>query len=209
VTNAAGQEVDRLSQQYLLRAPQENLPAARSGDVLFYREADLPPGRYTVDAVAYDALTQKASVVSTALDVPATAENGPRLSSVVLVGRAEKAAPADVQPENPLFYGETILYPNMGGPFRKSATPNLGFFFTVYGVPTGSPPPKATIEVYRGEQGAGRVTADLPAPDANGRIQYAGALPLQSFAPGSYTFKVTTNAGGSSVSRQAPFVIAE
>jgi VWFA-related protein len=209
VTNAAGQEVDRLSQHYLLRAPQENLQAARGGDVLFYREADLPPGRYTVDAIAYDALAQKAGAVTTTVEVPAVADGQPRLSSVVLVGRAEKASPGDVQAENPLFYGDTILYPNMGAPYRKSATPNLGFFFTLYGVPPGTAAPKATIEVYKGDQGAGRVVADLPAPDANGRIQYAGALPLQGFTPGAYTFKVTTTAGAGTVSRQASFVVAE
>jgi VWFA-related protein len=208
VVDAAGKEVDRLSQHYLLRAPQDNLAAARGGDVLFYREADLPPGKYKVDVVAYDALVQKAGVTSAFLEIPPAAEGRPRLSSVVLVGRAEKAAPADATADNPLFYGETILYPNMGAPFRKSATPNLGFFFTVYGVPAGTAP-KATIEVFRGEQGAGRVTADLPAPDAKGRIQYAGALPLQGFAPGNYTFKVTTTAGGGTDSRQAPFVVAE
>jgi hypothetical protein len=141
--------------------------------------------------------------------VPPAVEGRPRLSSVVLVGRAEKSSPGDVPADNPLFYGDTILYPNMGGAFRKSVTPNLGFFFTVYGVPKDAPAPKATIELYRGEQGAGRVTADLPAPDANGRIQYAGALPLQGFAPGAYTFKVTALAGVATDTRQASFVVAE
>jgi VWFA-related protein len=207
VKNAMGQEVDRLSQHYTLRAPAEHLAAARGGDVLFYREANLAPGRYTVEAVAYDALAQKAGVSTAVLDVPEALEGKPRLSSVVLVGRAEKASAADTPGENPLFYGDTILYPTMGGAFRKSVTPNLGFFFTLYGVPAGSAPPKAVIEIYKGEQGAGRVTADLPAPDANGRIQYAGALPLQGFAPGAYTFKLSTTAGGDS--RQASFTVAE
>jgi hypothetical protein len=209
VKDANGQEVDRLSQHYLLRVPADSLDAARAGDVLFYREADLPSGRYAVEAVVYDALAQKAGTSTAAFEVPPAVEGRPRLSSVVLVGRAEKASPADVQSDNPLFYGDTILYPNMGGAFRKSVTPNLGFFFTVYGVPNGVPAPKATIELYRGEQGAGRVTADLPAPDANGRIQYAGALPLQGFAPGAYTFKVTALAGAATETRQASFVVAE
>ena len=55
----------------------------------------------------------------------------------------------------------------------------------------------------------GRVTADLPAPDANGRIQYAGALPLQSFAAGSYRLKVTALTGTTSDSRQAAFTVTE
>ena len=128
------------------------------------------------------------------------------MSSVVLVGRAEKAAPGDTNTDNPLFFGDTILYPNMAASFRKSATPNLGFFFTVYGVPAGSAPPKAVIEIFKGPLPAGRVSADLPAADANGRIQYAGALPLQGFAPGTYTFKVSTTTGGEA---RTSFTVAE
>jgi VWFA-related protein len=209
VKDAVGQEVDRMSQHYLLRVPADNLEAARAGDVLFYREADLPSGRYSIEAVVYDALTEKAGTTTATLEVPPAADGQPRLSSVVLVGRAEKAPPGDVQGDNPLFYGDTILYPSMDRAYRKSVTPNLGFFFAVYGVPAGSTAPKATIELFRGDQAAGRVTADLPAPDANGRIQYAGALPLQGFAPGAYTFKVTATAGAATATRQASFVVAE
>ena len=97
----------------------------------------------------------------------------------------------------------------MGEPFRKSTSSAVGFFFTLYGVKDAVPPAQATIEVYRGGQGAGRVTASLPAPDATGRIQYAGALPLQSFPAGSYTLKVTATTGGGIDTRQAAFTVTE
>ena len=209
VKNEAGHEVDRLSQHYLLSAAEDKLDAARRGDILFYRVADLPPGRYTVEAVAWDAQAQKGSVTSAPLDVPASQDGKPRLSSVVLVGRAEKVSPAEAQSDSPLMYGETLIYPNMGEPFRKSTSQAVGFFFTVYGVKDATTPAKATIEVYRGDQGAGRVTANLPAPDASGRIQYAGALPLQSFPAGSYTLKVTATTGAGFDTRQASFTVAE
>jgi hypothetical protein len=204
VKDPSGREVDRVSQHYPLSAPADLLEKARRGDILFYREAELPPGRYTVEAIAYDAVANKSSVSTAAVEVPAA--DGPRLSSIVLIGRAEKVA-AGEQTDNPLYYGDTILYPNMGEPFRKSVNPALGFFFSVYGAKT--PTPKATIEVYRGDQRAGQVTADLPAPDATGRIQYAGSLPLQGFAAGSYTLKVTTTGQTGSESRQASFTVAE
>jgi VWFA-related protein len=209
VKNAAGHEVDRLSQHYALSAPADKLEAARRGDILFYRLADLPPGRYTVEAVAYDAQSQKGSVTTAALEVPASQEGRPRLSSVVLVGRAEKVSSTEAQSDSPLIYGETLIYPNMGEPFRKSTSTAVGFFFTLYGVKDAAPPAQATIEVYRGTQGAGRVTASLPAPDASGRIQYAGALPLQSFPAGAYTLKVTAMTGSGVDTRQAAFTVAE
>jgi VWFA-related protein len=207
IKDESGREVDRLSQHYPLSAAEASLDAARRGDILFYREADLGPGRYTIDVVAYDVRSQKASVSTAALEVSPPQAGRPRLSSIVLVGRAEKASSSESTGDNPLFYGDTIIYPNMGEPFRKSA--NLGFFFTVYGVPEGTALPRATIEVYKGDQPAGRVTADLPAADANGRIQYAGALPLQGFAAGSYRLKVTALTGTTSDSRQAAFTVTE
>lgn len=209
VRDEKGQEVDRLSQQYLLSAPAASVDAARRGDILFYREADLAPGRHTLEAVGYDAFGNKASVGTAVLEVQPVQEGRPRLSSIVLVGRAEKV-PAGEQPgTNPLYYGETLLYPSMGGPFRKSASPALGFFFTVYGVQSGGATPRATIEVFRDEKSTGQVTAELPAADASGRIQYAGALPLQGFPAGAYRLKVTALAGSGFDSRQAVFTVAE
>jgi VWFA-related protein len=209
VKDQSGREVDRLSQHYALSAPAEHVEAARRGEILFYREAELAPGRYTVEAVAYDAMAQKAGVSTAVLEVPAASQTGPRLSSIVLVGRADKVSAAEQQNANPFYFGETIIYPNMGEPFRKVASPAVGFFFTVYGVKEAVPGPKATIEIYKGEQRAGQVTADLPAPDATGRVQYAGALPLQSFAAGTYTLKVTATTAAGSDSRQASFTVTE
>jgi len=208
VRDETGREVDRLSEHYLLSAPEARVEGARRGDLLFYRQAVLPPGHYNLEAVAYDGLSQKASVSTAAVEVPKVSGDRLRLSSVVLVGRAEKVSDAEKKSDNPLFYGDTVIYPNMGEPFKKSASPALGFFFTVYGghAPTAR---KATIEVRHGEQVAGRVTADLPAPDASGRTQFAGAVPLQNFAPGTYDLKVTVADGSGSDAQQARFTLAE
>lgn len=209
VRNEAKHEVDRLSQHYALSVPEANLEAARKGDLLFYREADLPPGRYTLEAVGYDAISTRASVTTATFEVPSPAADHPRLSSIVLVGKAEKVSASEPRGDNPLFYGDTILYPNMGDPFRKSASPALGFFFTVYGVKENATSRKAILEVYQGDHATGKVTADLPAPDASGRIQYAGALPLQGFSAGAYTLKVTASDGSGFDTRQASFTVAE
>jgi hypothetical protein len=100
----------------------------------------------------------------------------------MLVGRVEKLSPSDTT-ESPFRFGETLLYPSMGEPFRKAQSPALGFYFLVFGGSDSGGPKKATIEVYRADQPVGRVTADLPAADATGRIQYAGSLPLQPSRP--------------------------
>ena len=207
VRNEAGQEVDRLSQHYVLSAPEANLAAARSGDLLFYREADLGPGRHTVEAVGYDALSQKASVGTTVLEVPRIDSGRPSLSSIVLVGHAEKVAPSEQQAENPLYYGETVLYPNMGEPFRKSTSQALGFFFTVYGLKETPERPRSRSSGAIRPRARSRPTCPLPTrTDASST---PGALPLQSFPPGSYRIKVTAQTKAGFDTRQTSFTLAE
>jgi VWFA-related protein len=200
--------VDRLSQHYQLSASDANLEAARKGDVLFYREAELAPGKYTLEAVAYDAVAGKASVRTRAFEVPSADDQHIRLSSLMLVKRAEQVG-ASEQKEGPLYYGNTLLYPNMGEPFKKSTAKAVSFFFSALSPKDGPPPGQATVEVWRGKEAVGQVATPLPAPDAQGRIQTAGALPLSGFAPGAYELKVTLRDGKNVASSSAPFTVEE
>src|SRR6266511_2862601 len=208
VRDQARRVVDRLSQHYPLSASDSSLEAARRGDVLFYREADLPPGKYTLEVVAYDAVADKASVRTRPFEVPAADEHHVRLSSLMLVRRAEQVG-ASEQKDGPLYYGNTLLYPNMGEPYKKSTAKALGFYFSALASKDGPAPGQATVEVWRGAQAVGEVATPLPAPDAQGRIQTAGALPLSGFAPGSYELKVTLLDGKSVASSSAPFTVEE
>jgi VWFA-related protein len=203
------QEVDRLSQHYALSASASNLEAAQKGNILFYREASLRPGRYSIEAVGYDALSKKASVKTASLVVPATADGKLSLSSIILVKNAEKVGADEQKDANPLYFGDTILYPRMGEPLSKATSPNLTFFFSVYGATEPGKARKATIEVLQGTRALGTASADLAEPDATGRIQYASALPIQSFAPGSYELKITVSDGSVSDTREAPFTVEE
>jgi VWFA-related protein len=209
IRDSQGREADRLSQEYRLSVPAEKVEAARKGEVLFYRETDLPAGRYTAEAVAYDALSKKASVRSFPLEIPPAAPEGLRLSTLMLVSRADRLTPQEQKDtKNPLHYGEVILYPNLGAPLKKSVMPALGFYFAVYGKDVASAR-KTTIEVHQGGKVVASSVADLAPPDATGRIQHAGTLPIKSFAPGDYALKVSVTDGTRSESRMAAFSVTE
>jgi hypothetical protein len=196
-----------MSQHYQLSSPAAKLDAARSGDILFYREAELPPGKYTIDAVAYDAAATVASVKSFPLEVPGSDASGLALSSLMVIDHVERVPTSDRDPSNPLYFGEALLYPNMGDPVRKSTAKVLGFYFTAHAPGAAR---KALLEVSRGGQIANRLTLNLAAPDANGRVQHAGTLPLETFAPGAYELRVTLLDGTQHVaSRSTPFTVAE
>ena len=208
IKDARGREADRLSQEYPLRAAPDKVKQLRAGSVLFYREADLPPGTYTVEAVAYDAIAQTASTRTATFEVPKVSPNGLRLSSLMVVGRAEKLTKEEQDGKNPLHYGEVMLYPNLGTAIRKSVAPVLGFFFSVYG-PNTAPGQRATLEIQQGAKVIAKTTTELGARDARGRSLNAGALPLNSLPPGAYTLKVSVADGQGVQAREAPFTVVE
>jgi VWFA-related protein len=201
--------VRKLSNQYLLGGPLDKLEEARRGTILFYRETQLDPGRYTVSSVVYDATDGRASVNEDALEVPAADESRLRLSSIVLIKSAEPAAAADKQSQNPFHFGELLLYPNMGEPVRKAASKNLAFFVTVY-PPRGeaASPAKLRIEITQKGRTLGQSSNDLPAPDADGRVRYASAVPLDKYAPGDYELRVTVQDARDAVTRSEKFTVA-
>ncbi|HWX41009.1 MAG TPA: VWA domain-containing protein [Blastocatellia bacterium] len=206
VKDQSGQVVSKLSQHYLLSGPADKVDSAKRGEILFYREAQLGPGKYTVDAVGYEAPTGKAGVASANVDVPRIDAAALRLSSVVVLKRAERLSAADQKENNPFHYGEVLIYPNMGEAINKSAK-QLAFFFDVYTVRGASNPPKLTIEVDQGGKAMAQASQDLPAADAGGRIQYASALPIDGFKPGDYLLKITVTDGKSSASRSVGFSV--
>jgi len=207
IRNEYQQEVGRVSQHFQLSSPSAKLEAARSGSILFYREAELPPGRYTVDTIAYDAVATASSVKSFPLEVPGPAASGAELSSLVVIDHVEQVPASERDARNPLYYGEMLVYPNLGDPLRKSTAKALGFFFTARGPATAR---KGLIEVTKDGSVTARLSLDLPAPGANGLIQHAGTLALASFAPGSYELKITMLDGTKPIaSRATNLTVAE
>ena len=87
--------------------------------------------------------------------------------------------------------------------------PALGFYFAVYGPKGGAGARSANIEVRQGAKVMASTTAPLAAPDAGGRIQHAGTLPLASFTPGAYTLRVSVAAGQAVETREAAFEVVE
>ena len=208
VRNDAQQVVAKLSRHYTLNGPIEQIEAAKRGDILFYKEERLAPGRYQMETAAYDAPSGKVSVRSDAFEVMPADSAGLRLSSVVILKRADRLSPEEQKQENPFHYGELLIYPNLGEAIGKAAMKQLPFFFDVY-VPKGAKSaPRLTIEVTKGGQHLANVKAELAAPDAAGRIQFASAIPLDSFQPGSYELKITVSDGATSATRSAAFAVA-
>jgi VWFA-related protein len=208
IRDASGRVVQKMSQHYPVMGPVSQIEAARKGEVLFYRETDLLPGRYMVDAVAYDALDQKSSVQASSVEVPPAEAGKLRLSSIVLVKRAERVPEEERKAGQPLAFGEVLIYPNLDEPISKSASKELTFFLTAYGGREASKP-TATIEILQGGRRLAQAPAALPAPDASGRIQHVGGIPLAGFPPGEYQMRVVLSDSQTLQARSVSFTVTE
>jgi hypothetical protein len=174
--------------------------------VLFYKEAQLPPGKYNVQLVAYDSSAKKLSVRSSALEVPAMDDSKPSLSTIAVLKKAEKLSATENR-EQPLQFGELLVYPNLGENVKQSATKQLAFFFTVWPAKGSSTPLKLSLQILQSGKSLGQTSADLPAPDQKGQIKYASALPLDKFQPGIFQLKITVSDGKASMTRSTEFTL--
>jgi hypothetical protein len=204
-----GHEVQSFSQQYVLTGESKDLEAAKKGEILFYREPDLPAGVYTMESIVFDESARKGSARVSTLTIPPRAETSSlSMSSLVLVSRAEEtrtAQPADAAPTGPLYVGRTLLYPNLGEPIRKSAAGELSFYFALYGNVTGV---KATAQLLHN----GRTVAEGPvqlAPPTAGIVQHVGRLPIGTLPAGTYELRILVNDGPHDVSRTSYFTLRD
>jgi hypothetical protein len=105
------------------------------------------------------------------------------------------------------MFGELLAYPNLNQSVSKSKNRQMAILLTAY-VPTGqSKPPKLVMNFLQGGRSVGQTSAEMPVPDAAGRIQYATAIPLDKFQPGVYDLRVEIADAQSRASRQARIMV--
>ncbi len=200
----AGEIVRKVSQQYKIPKPAGENP---SGGILYYKQIKLDPGEYSVQVAGYDAIADKVGFSRTEVDVPAADPAVPRLSSVFIVRAAESAGNRSQGGVNPLLYQDLLLYPNLGEPLSKAKYPQITFYFAVF--PGTEKLDAAAVDLMSGGRVLHSFRVPLPAPDAEGKAQFASGIPSQSIPPGDYALRVTVGSGSDAVSRTCSFKLAE
>jgi VWFA-related protein len=206
IRDANGQVVQKLSQQYVLSGAAAELAAARTGEILFYREADLPAGAYQVESLVYDAIAEKGSGRMSTVVVPGEQSMPLRMSSLVLVSRSEKTpakTSAAGEKTPPFYYGDVLLYPNLGEPLRRED--RLSFYFVVYPVP-GRCACEMRVALLRNGQSLGETTRALQ-PTGDTRLPHLAQLPIENLTPGTYELRVTVTDTVDQQSRSTFFTV--
>jgi len=195
--------VQKLSQHYALSGSLQNLEAAKKENVLFYREAQLPSGKYQIEVITYDASSHAVDVSNTPLEITATDESRPRLSSVAVLKRAERLTPEEQKRDQPLRFGELLVYPNLGERIDRNTTKQLAYFFTAWPAKGSTKPLQMTLAILQNGRKLGETTGELPPADERGAIKYAGSFAIDKFAAGVFELRITVDG----VSRSTTFVI--
>jgi len=199
VVGEGQRELARASQQYRFTGDYEQRHSHRRG-VLFFRTASVPAGTHTFEAVVYDVMGDRSSVLRRPLEAIATSDRTV-VGDLFVASRAE-AAP-DAQPgvaQHPLVW-EGILYtPSFGEPV--SAATEFAVTVALPLVVSGELP-QATLELQRGAETL--KTVPLPPGTAlpDGRLMLVGRVPIDDVSPGSYELSVTVTQGGQAVVRTA------
>jgi len=208
IKDAQGAVVRKASEPYRLSGPIADLGSARRGEVLFFRQPELPPGSYLLEAAVHDAIANAAGARFVPFTVYGAGPKGLLVSALVLVGRTEHVA--DVRPDdaNPLLAGDVLLYPRLGEPYRKSADKAVPFFVRVK-VAAGTPAPGASLVLVKNGQPAASVPLEFAAPNALGVIDHLAQLPLDAFAVGDFVLRLVVQDGGESVTRETPVRVVQ
>jgi VWFA-related protein len=197
----------KLSEHYQIRGDIAQLDRAKQGEVVFYRESELPAGVYSMETVVHDGPSGKSSVRFATVEVPRTEDNKLRMSSLVLVRRGDNVPEKDRRADNPLLVNGVALSPNLGDPVSR-ASKEATFYFAMYPGKEGSGP-NVVIELLQNGKPVVQLPMPVPPADANGRIQQLGRLPIEQLAPGTYELRAVVKQGDQQVARSTMLRIVE
>ena len=205
LANASGGAVRKQSQNYRLSGKLEQLPAAKSGELLFFRTPDLSPGKYALNAVVYDAKSTHASVGTSSFEVPPI--DTTVVGDLFVVSRVERLPANDPTMANhPLATAGVLLYPAFDEPISKAKTEQLTFALPMV-VAAGSPAPTASLQILQGGQKLADLPLPIDKPGPDGRLMQVSRLPSAAIPAGKYNFKVVVTAGSTRFERTTPVTL--
>ena len=175
VRDARGRSVDVASRRHVIRqtVKQHDASAWR-----LLRDVWLPPGRYELEAVAYEAATRTAAVTSSSFEILSAVTALDR-AQLVLVAEAAPADPADLDlvPGHPLRYGDAVLNPALGTPPHLDHKRPLVACLVLGRDAAEGDPPHATLELWRDGELVSRAAVALASSGAE-LLQFVGDVPL-------------------------------
>ncbi len=207
--NSEGRVVQKFSEDFPLDGISTKLEALKKGNLVFTRNFDVSPGRYTLETVAHDRETNKKSARRSILLVPNTSDTL-RMSSISVIKRIDPIDQKAATDDNPFRFQTGKIIPNLGEVIKPSATGELGVYTVVYPMKGSSEKPMLVLEILQDGVSIARGQLDLPAQDAQGKIPYIAKVPLETFkTEGNYEIRVIARQGQRAVEEHTFFTIGK
>jgi VWFA-related protein len=209
VKNEAGVIVRKLGQEFSLHGPISQLDETVKTPEMYSRLILLEPGKYTLDGVARDSLSGKASVVHGTFEVPGVVAGAIGISSVVLSrGVNPLTEQQKREAAHPLYLeGQAYFVPNVTQVFSAASDKNLLVHFSVYAPKATGSKVSVSIGFYKNGSLVAESSGALPEPDATGRIPYSTSFGLGAFLPGEYQLRVTASDASGKASSSTRFEV--
>lgn len=204
--DSGGRIVEKFSQDYPLTGPLEKREAMKNGTVVFLRQFQAAPGRYSLETVALDQNTGKSAARQAEL-VVAEPPPGVSISSLSVIRRTDPLTAEDEKNENPLRYEKVKIVPNLGEPLQQRPDAMLALHGVIYPAPASSEKPALTVLILQNGQVVVRGVPALSGTDSAGRIPFVLTLPLQTFKAGDYEVRALVQQGQSIAKEHAFFTV--
>ena len=117
--------------------------------------------------------------------------------------------PNDTDTGNPFRLGNRKIMPFAEDPVRLKVGSPLQMYLVVYPDPRIADKPQMKLQIFQAGSPLAELPAELPAVDTQGRIQYTGTLPTNSFAPGQYELKVVITQGSNQVETKTGLIMVQ
>jgi hypothetical protein len=188
------QVVRKISRDLPFQAPADKRVEFERGEVTVTLPLRLPPGRYHLEAVAYDVDGNAASTRKIALVVPSAGA----LSDLVLARTFEPAG-EDRDATDPLESSAGKVTPEVSPTIFKSNGAAAGVYFVLY--PDQGASPEVGIAISRDGKTMSSARLSLPPAEADGSLRVLSRIPFSGFDPGVYEVTVTAAQGGATARR--------
>jgi VWFA-related protein len=206
IKDVDGKMVEKLSQFLPFQNPIDRTETLKKINFVFNKEFFLPPGKYSIESIVLDKTANASSTLKTPLEV-AVGDPGLRLSSLQVIKRADQVSDSDTQ--NPYRVGTQKLNPYVEDPAPIKIGDGLMLYYVVYPDQKIVDKPKMKLQVSQGGTPLAEIPAELPAPDAMGRILFTATLPTNAFPPGVYDFKAIVSQGSTTQETKAAVNITQ
>ena len=205
VKNQAGGVVKRLTRDVPFQGPLDKMEAFQRGTFTLTEYFELPPGRYTLETAIVDREGQRVSARKTVL-VVGTAGPGLDMSSMALVRRLDPDKEAADAADPFRFEGGKIT-PSLIGSVPGGKGASIAMYFVVYPNAEATETPQLTLEVLEDGKPLVRVSPQLPAPDAQGRVPYVASTSAEALKPGQYEIRAVVRQGANAREEHAFFTV--